>query len=191
MVALVQFWFFETVIVRQNSKTVRSCVSTPTPLIYLPQAHDPALIGGSSVERLSSQAACQIGCYRCARSLRREGGAVGAYGLCGPFHFRTQPTFYPPNPLADSARQVVDTGLDETSCFFIDDGGEEVDHGYYFEELFVGATSSSQLIYYPVGEEGDFTYTEERRKVIAAWKPLVFCPRRSPESALSQPGVDQ
>ncbi|CAB1107200.1 unnamed protein product [Ectocarpus sp. CCAP 1310/34] len=62
--------------------------------------------------------------------------------------------------------QVVDTGLDETSCFFIDDGGEEVDHGYFFEELFVGSTGSSQLIYYPVFEAGDFTYTEERRKVI-------------------------
>ncbi|CBN77322.1 peptidase S8 and S53 [Ectocarpus siliculosus] len=62
--------------------------------------------------------------------------------------------------------QVVDTGLDETSCFFIDDGGEEVDHGYYFEELFVGSAGSSQLIYFPVFDEGDFTYAEERRKVI-------------------------
>ncbi|CAM9635784.1 unnamed protein product [Ectocarpus sp. 4 AP-2014] len=61
--------------------------------------------------------------------------------------------------------QVVDTGLDETSCFFIDDGGEEVDHGYYFEELFV-SSSSSQLFYIPLFEAGDFTYTEERRKVI-------------------------
>eukprot|EP00904_Undaria_pinnatifida_P000092 jgi/Undpi1/10083/HiC_scaffold_28.g12537.m1 len=31
--------------------------------------------------------------------------------------------------------QVLDTGLDETSCFFIDDDGEEVPHGYYYEDF--------------------------------------------------------
>ncbi|CAN0335611.1 unnamed protein product, partial [Ectocarpus fasciculatus] len=61
--------------------------------------------------------------------------------------------------------QVVDTGLDETSCFFIDDDGEEVEHGHFFEELFV-SSSSSQLVYVPLFEGGDFTYSEDRRKVI-------------------------
>ncbi|CAN0316610.1 unnamed protein product, partial [Scytosiphon promiscuus] len=31
--------------------------------------------------------------------------------------------------------QIIDTGVDETSCYFIDDDGEEVDHGYYYDEL--------------------------------------------------------
>ncbi|CAN0597839.1 unnamed protein product, partial [Laminaria digitata] len=39
--------------------------------------------------------------------------------------------------------QVVDTGLDETSCYFIDADGEEVPHGHYFEELGVEPESSS------------------------------------------------
>ena len=40
--------------------------------------------------------------------------------------------------------QVVDTGLDETSCFFIDDDGEELPHGYYYERFgFVLSSSSS------------------------------------------------
>ncbi|CAN0384261.1 unnamed protein product, partial [Ectocarpus sp. 12 AP-2014] len=39
--------------------------------------------------------------------------------------------------------QVVDSGLDETSCYFIDDSGEEVDHGYYFDELGQAAVYSS------------------------------------------------
>lgn len=40
-------------------------------------------------------------------------------------------------------RQIVDTGLDETSCFFADGGGEEVAHGHYYEELGVMPFSSS------------------------------------------------
>ncbi|CAN0522044.1 unnamed protein product, partial [Scytosiphon promiscuus] len=31
--------------------------------------------------------------------------------------------------------QVVDSGVDETSCFFVDKDGEEVIHGHYYEEL--------------------------------------------------------
>eukprot|EP00904_Undaria_pinnatifida_P011000 jgi/Undpi1/702/HiC_scaffold_10.g04166.m1 len=31
--------------------------------------------------------------------------------------------------------QVIDTGVDETSCYFIDDDGQTVTHGHYFEEI--------------------------------------------------------
>ncbi|CAM9464026.1 unnamed protein product [Laminaria digitata] len=39
--------------------------------------------------------------------------------------------------------QVTDTGLDETSCFFIDNDGEETPHGHYFEELAYPFSSST------------------------------------------------
>ncbi|CBN77323.1 Peptidase S8 and S53, subtilisin, kexin, sedolisin [Ectocarpus siliculosus] len=63
--------------------------------------------------------------------------------------------------------QVIDSGLDETSCYFIDDSGEEVDHGYYFDELGRAAVYSSS---YSSDETatifngGDFSYYPERRK---------------------------
>ncbi|CAN0198353.1 unnamed protein product [Ectocarpus sp. 6 AP-2014] len=65
--------------------------------------------------------------------------------------------------------QVIDSGLDETSCYFIDDSGEEVDHGYYFDELGRAAVYSSS---YSSDETatifngGDFSYYPERRKII-------------------------
>lgn len=40
--------------------------------------------------------------------------------------------------------QVTDTGLDETSCFFIDDDGEKVPHGHYYEQLAVRVPSKSE-----------------------------------------------
>lgn len=40
------------------------------------------------------------------------------------------------------AHQVVDTGLDETSCFFADGDGEEVTHGHYYEEIALRHSSS-------------------------------------------------
>lgn len=125
-------------------------------------------------------------------TVRREGELWEGMPL-RTLYVRALSTCWPLNPLADSARQVIDTGLDETSCFFTnDEDGEEVDHGYYFEELFVGS-SQSQLIYFPFFEGGDFTYDEDRRKVIAAWKPLSILPRRSPkispESARGRPEV--
>ena len=71
--------------------------------------------------------------------------------------------------------QVVDSGLDETSCFFIDDDEEEIEHGHYFEELaifIVGLlTASSREIFSSyisalgVFEGGDFSYNTSRRKV--------------------------
>lgn len=42
--------------------------------------------------------------------------------------------------------QVVDTGLDETSCFFAhDETGDQIAHGYYYDELgtnFIGTSFS-------------------------------------------------
>lgn len=70
------------------------------------------------------------------------------------------------------SHQIVDTGLDETSCYFADDSGEEIQHGYYFNELYVD-TSSSLLYAFPDFDGGDFTYDLSRRKVgIRAFVPL-------------------
>lgn len=83
----------------------------------------------------------------------------------------------PPALLPD---QVVDSGLDETSCFFADGDGQVMTHGYFFEEL------SDRQTYYtsqgnPAGTEtygyysstfrfgqfegGDFSFDLSRRKV--------------------------
>ncbi|CAM9868950.1 unnamed protein product, partial [Ascophyllum nodosum] len=72
--------------------------------------------------------------------------------------------------------QVVDSGLDETSCFFIDDDGEKIEHGHYFEELAWTVryfwTVSSNYLYssdtdvHEVFNGGDFVYDTSRRKVI-------------------------
>ena len=70
---------------------------------------------------------------------------------------------------------MVDSGLDETSCFFIDDDGGEVEHGHYFEELarvesyFLTASSfyrySTNTAVHEVFNGGDFVYDTSRRKV--------------------------
>lgn len=54
------------------------------------------------------------------------------------------------------------SGLDETSCFFVDEDGEQVEHGYYFDEI--GFLADSQ-IYISFGG-GDFPVDISRRKVI-------------------------
>ena len=94
-------------------------------------------------------------------------------------------------------QQVIDTGLDETSCFFIDDDLEEVPHGHYFDELAVSldpvespssspilppsatssptegvplipsSTSSPVTASHEVFEGGDFSIYPDRRKVNA------------------------
>lgn len=43
--------------------------------------------------------------------------------------------------------QVVDSGLDETSCFFIDQDGQEVTHGHYYEELGLTPSSISSYVW--------------------------------------------
>ena len=70
---------------------------------------------------------------------------------------------------------MVDSGLDETSCFFIDDDGGEVEHGHYFEELawvasyFLTASSffysTDTAFHDEVFNGGDFVYDTSRRKV--------------------------
>lgn len=56
----------------------------------------------------------------------------------------------------------MDTGLDKTSCFFADDAGGEVEHGYVFDGIEVDATSG-----YPSAALGQpwFPYDMSRRKV--------------------------
>lgn len=63
-------------------------------------------------------------------------------------------------------RQVLDTGLDETSCFFIDGDGQEVTHGYYYDAMGSPASSTfSSYSTYGVFQGGDFSFYPERRKV--------------------------
>lgn len=58
--------------------------------------------------------------------------------------------------------QIVDTGLDETSCFFADDSGDKVEHGYLFDGIKVDATTGN-----PSAALGDpsFPHDMSRRKV--------------------------
>lgn len=58
--------------------------------------------------------------------------------------------------------QIIDTGLDETSCYFIDDDGLEVEHGYYYEGLGAGILTSGSSF---TSSGSDFDYFPERRKV--------------------------
>ena len=65
--------------------------------------------------------------------------------------------------------QVIDTGLDETSCFFVDEDGEEIAHGHYFEEL--GFANGSDV--YAPFTGGDFSYDLNRRKVMRNYAPCI------------------
>lgn len=58
--------------------------------------------------------------------------------------------------------QVVDSGLDQESCFFRDEDGEQVEGGYYFDEILVGT-----LGFIPRFTAGSFPMDLERRKVHA------------------------
>lgn len=70
------------------------------------------------------------------------------------------------NPDVSRILQIIDTGLDETSCFFVDDDGEEVQHGYYFDELSAAVvTATSVTDPHSIFSGGNFTYYPERRKV--------------------------
>ncbi|CAM9668187.1 unnamed protein product, partial [Laminaria digitata] len=65
--------------------------------------------------------------------------------------------------------QVLDTGLDETSCYFEDGDGLEVVHGHFFEDLgFVdfASGSSSSVMTVLVFDDGDFSFDVDRRKII-------------------------
>lgn len=60
-------------------------------------------------------------------------------------------------------RQIVDSGLDETHCYFVDEGGEEVEHGYLFDEIGGYGPSSSEIVAIQSG--GYFPSDLSRRKV--------------------------
>ena len=63
--------------------------------------------------------------------------------------------------------QIVDTGLDETSCFFIDDSGEKIEHGYYFDNIELNGEESSATTAEVDFTGGYFPFDLTRRKVSA------------------------
>ena len=56
--------------------------------------------------------------------------------------------------------QIIDSGLDQESCFFRDEDGEHVEGGYYFDEIALG--SNFILLDF---RGGYFPYDLSRRKV--------------------------
>lgn len=91
-------------------------------------------------------------------------GAVNRGRLPTPT-FRFRPTL----TTCACTNQVVDTGLDYSSCFFIDEDGVEVDHGHYFEEIAISSYASSfylsDIEVATVFTGGDFRADMSRRKV--------------------------
>lgn len=72
----------------------------------------------------------------------------------------------PPPPAPHPILQIIDSGLDETSCFFADEDGEEVTHGYYFDELSdTYSTSNGGVVWFTDFDGGDFFFDSSRRKV--------------------------
>jgi len=63
------------------------------------------------------------------------------------------------------SRQVIDTGLDESSCYFAnDETGDQVEHGYYFDEF--GVTIDPSYLFYssssPYSDDNIFaTYDDD------------------------------
>lgn len=53
-------------------------------------------------------------------------------------------------------------GLDETSCFFVDEDGGKVEHGYYFDEISFVLDSEIYMSF----SGGDYPIDLSRRKVI-------------------------
>lgn len=82
-------------------------------------------------------------------------------------------------------RQVLDTGLDESSCYFEDGDGLEVEHGHFFERLglvlgvYTSATISDSASAVWEFEGGDFTFDLERRKVCVS-VPIIYVPSCRP-----------
>lgn len=56
--------------------------------------------------------------------------------------------------------QIIDSGLDQESCFFRDEDGENVEGGFYFNEIAIG--SNFLLLDF---RGGYFPYDLSRRKV--------------------------
>lgn len=59
----------------------------------------------------------------------------------------------------------MDSGLDETSCFFADDDGEQIEHGHLYDG---GRLGPDRYVSIAIGEPS-FPYDLSRRKV------RVFC----------------
>ena len=85
-----------------------------------------------------------------------------------------------------SLRQIVDTGLDYNSCFFVDRDGKEVAHGHFFEEIGVEASTLSSWSPSfsknpPIAQVftgGNFNYNLGRRKVLCTSTGLGHNRRR-------------
>lgn len=61
---------------------------------------------------------------------------------------------------------MIDTGLDETSCYFVDDDGEEIEHGYFFDEIGFSYNEFNEVTgIYTIFTGGNFTFFPNRRKV--------------------------
>ena len=76
----------------------------------------------------------------------------------------------------------MDAGLNETSCFFEDGDGAEVEHGYYFEEVgsnnpYFTYSSDSFSRFKEIFTGGDFTYDSSRRKVTRSKSESIFFER--------------
>lgn len=56
---------------------------------------------------------------------------------------------------------MVDTGLDETSCFFADDDGLQVEHGHLFDGVRKESDGNVSLVF----DNYSFAYDLSRRKV--------------------------
>lgn len=56
--------------------------------------------------------------------------------------------------------QVIDTGLDETSCFFVhDEAGDQIAHGYYYDEMganFISISSDDDWSF--LGDDDDSSF---------------------------------
>lgn len=57
--------------------------------------------------------------------------------------------------------QIVDSGLDESVCFFADENGQSVEHGHLFD----GKRMDDNGTFITVGGNPSFTYDLSRRKV--------------------------
>ena len=56
---------------------------------------------------------------------------------------------------------MVDSGLDETSCFFADHDGLQVEHGHVFDGLRLDSDGYGSVVF----EDYSFAYDMSRRKV--------------------------
>ncbi|CAM9895106.1 unnamed protein product [Pylaiella littoralis] len=76
--------------------------------------------------------------------------------------------------------QVTDTGLDETSCFFVDDDKAQIEHDHYFEGVRLGPNGTVDLVF----ENHSFAYDLSRRKVVQ-YMDLFKRPEENNDSSTS------